>query len=200
MNPPLGHQRRQRRDSVRQQARLDAETSAKLEELVSVLHRKRAQIVRYVMRWGLAHTEGWTVDPSIPDRPHLVHMLVEPELLQQVQEAAAAHGTSVAAWLRYALRQVTRDDFPASWQAKAAHGGQPRSHDSRLYGQRFMLRLDEITSRKLQHLVKQSEMPRAEFIRQLIAGATPEDFPESWPLRVEERRRQEARPAHHSNH
>jgi hypothetical protein len=138
MNPPSGPQPRQRRYSVRQQARLDAETHAKLEELASVLHRKRAAILRYVMDWGLAHTEGWTVDLSIPHRPHLVHMLVEPDLLHQVQKAAESHGVAVAAWLRQAMRQVTHQDFPPSWHAEAARGGRPRSHDSRDYGQRFM--------------------------------------------------------------
>jgi hypothetical protein len=115
MHPLPEPQPRQRRCSVRCQARLDAETQAKLVVLTKTFHRKRAPILRHVMRWGLAHTQGWTVDPSIPERPHLVHLLVAPDLLQQVQEAAAAHGVSVAAWLRQALRQVTPEDFPASW-------------------------------------------------------------------------------------
>lgn len=49
----------------------------------------------------------------------------------------------------------------------------PRSHDSRVYGQRFMLRLDETTMRTLQHLAEQSDQSRAKMIRQLIAHATP---------------------------
>jgi hypothetical protein len=57
------------------------------------------------MQWGRGHPEGWSIDLSIPDRPHLVHMLVNPELCQQVQEAADAHEASVAAWLRHAMRQ-----------------------------------------------------------------------------------------------
>jgi len=57
---------------------------AKLEELARTFRRKRATILRYVMQWGLALTDGWTIDSSIPDRPHLVHMLVDPDLLQQV--------------------------------------------------------------------------------------------------------------------
>jgi hypothetical protein len=100
MHPPPEPQPRQRRYSVRRQARLDAETHAKLEELARTFHRKRAQILRYVMQWGLAHTTGWTVDPSSLDRAHLVHMLVNSELLQEVQDAADAHRTSVAAWVR----------------------------------------------------------------------------------------------------
>ena len=98
--PPLEPQPHHRRDSLRYQARLDAETSAKLEALANTFRRKRAAILRYVMQWGLTQTGGWTVDLSIPDSPHVVHRLVAPELLQPVQDAAAAHGGGVAAWLR----------------------------------------------------------------------------------------------------
>jgi predicted transcriptional regulator len=190
VNPPLDPRPRQRRYSPRRQARLDAETLAKLEELVSALRRKRAAILRYVIQWGLVHAHGWMVDPSIPDRSHLVHMLVEPELLQEVQDAADSHGVSMAAWLRHAMHQVTRDDFPPSWHAGEAA---VRSHDSRNYRTRFMLRLDDETSRKLNTLTQTFHRSAAEVIRQLIAQANPEDFPTSWPLAVEERRRQEAR-------
>jgi len=103
MHPLPEPQPRQRRYNVRCQARLDAETQAKLVVPRKTFHRKHAQILRQVMRWALAHTEGWTIDPSIPDRPYLVHTLVEPELLQQVQDAAAARRVSVAAWVRLEL-------------------------------------------------------------------------------------------------
>jgi hypothetical protein len=116
MHPPPEAPPRQRRSSVRRQARLDADTHAKLEELAHTFRQKRAAVLRFVIGWGLAHTNGWTIDPSIPDRPHLVHMLVAPELLQQVQDAADAHSVSVAAWLRHAMRQVTPKDFLPSWQ------------------------------------------------------------------------------------
>jgi hypothetical protein len=100
---------------VRRQARLDGDTHAKLEALAKTFHRKRAAILRYVLHWGLAHSQGWTLDRSIPATAHPVTMLVEPELLQQVQAAATAHRVSVAAWERHAMRQVTPEDFPASW-------------------------------------------------------------------------------------
>lgn len=102
MPPPPEPRPRQRRYSTRFQARLDSDTHAKLEVLANTFRRKCAAILRYVMDWGLAHAEGWMIDLSIPDRPHLVHMLVDPELLQQVQNAAAAHGADVAAWERHA--------------------------------------------------------------------------------------------------
>jgi predicted DNA-binding protein len=81
------------------------------------------------------------------------------------------------------MREVEIDDLPASWRAGVVVG---RSHDSHTYGQRFMLRLDETTAQKLQFLVEQVGRSRAEIIRQLIAPATPKDFPQSWHLAVDE--------------
>jgi hypothetical protein len=81
MHSSLEPHRRQHRDSIRYQARLDAEMEAKLEALANTFHRKRAAILRYVMQWGLAQTTGWTIDPLIPDLPHLVHILVERDLV-----------------------------------------------------------------------------------------------------------------------
>jgi predicted transcriptional regulator len=193
MHAPPQPQPRRRRYTARHQARLDAETHAKLAELSSGFHRKRAAILHYVMQWGLAHTEGWTIDLSIPDRPHLVHMLVQPELLQQVQDAADAHGVSMATWLRHAMHQVTPEDFPPSWRAGETT---PRSHDSGYYGTRFMLRLDEVTSRKLTTLTQTFDRSAAEIIRQLITRATPEDFPPSWQTTAHEGRARKGQPSH----
>jgi hypothetical protein len=112
-------------------------------------------------------------------------MLVEPELLQQVQDAAGAHGVSVAAWMRHAMHHVTPENFPDSWHAGTAS---VRSHDSRTYGKRFMLRLDAATWTRLEELSQHFDTSSAEVIRQLVAQATPEDFPESWQCAVDERR------------
>jgi hypothetical protein len=140
-------QPRQRRSSARYQARLDAETQAKLEELAKTFHRKRAPILRYVMQWGLSHARDWTVDEPIPRSTHLVPVLLNPTLRQPVQDAAAAHGASVAAWVRQAMRQVTYEDFPASWRAGETA---PRSHESGYYHRRFQLRLDDASGQKLE--------------------------------------------------
>jgi transcriptional regulator with XRE-family HTH domain len=51
-----------------------------------------------------------------------------------------------------------------------------------------ILRLDQTTATRLQHLVDQFDKPRAAIIRQLIVQAIPEDFPESWQIAVAERR------------
>jgi hypothetical protein len=184
MTPPRAPHPRHVRYTARWQARFDGETRAKIEELACIFHRKRGPVLRYVIRWRLTQTRGWTVDMAVPGTVRTVGMLLEPELLQQVQKAAATHGAGVGPWLRHALRQVTTEAFPESWRAGMAG---VRSHDSQTYGQRFMLRLDESTSQKLQHLVEQFGMSRAEIIRQLIAQAKLEDFPESWQLEAEGR-------------
>jgi predicted transcriptional regulator len=124
-----------------------------------------------------------------------VGMLLDPELLQQVQEGAAVHGATVAAWLRQAMRQVTLEDFPGSWQAENIQGRRPRSHDSRQYRTRFMLRLDDETSEKLDTLTRTFGCSAAEVLRHLVAQATPEDFPQSWRLAAAAHRLQDARPA-----
>jgi hypothetical protein len=60
------------------------------------------------------------------------------------------------------------------------------SHDSRIYTERFMLRLDERSQTALQQLVTQFGTSKAEIIRHLITQANPEDFPTSWQLRAAE--------------
>jgi predicted transcriptional regulator len=168
MNSPRVPQARHVRYSVRHQARLDAETHSKLEELARTFHRKRSAILRSAMQWGLTQTGGWTVDMAVPGTVRTVGMLLQPELLQHVQEAAAAHGATVAAWVRHTLWQVTIEDFPEIWRLGMAG---VRSHESGYYQRRLMLRLDETTTQKLQQLVEQFGMSRAEIIRQLIAQA-----------------------------
>jgi hypothetical protein len=185
MHPPPETRPRHRRYSVRRQARLDAETHAELEELAYTSHPKRAAILRFVMQWGLTRTQGWTVDRIIPASVHLVPLLVEPAMLQQVQAAANAHGADVAAWERHAMRQVTPEDFPASWRLGDTTR---RSHESGYDHRKFGLRLDAVTSQKLEMLTHTFGRSAAEVIRQLIAQARPEDFPESWHTAAMERR------------
>jgi hypothetical protein len=96
-------------------ARVDAATLATLADLTVQFRRSRGAILRQVMRWGLVDTQEWTDAPSIPTRPHLVRILVEPPWLQQVQEATVTHGVPMAAWLQHTMHKVTREDFPLSW-------------------------------------------------------------------------------------
>jgi predicted DNA-binding protein len=190
MHGPQDPQPRHVRDRVRYQARLDAETVGTLEALSRAFHRKRGQVLRHVMPWGITHGTAWTIDRSIPASPHIVPLLLEPALLQQVHDAAAAHGASVAAWLRHALRHVTPADFPPSWQAGEAA---PRSHDSAYDGTRFVMRLDPQTRATLKHFSDHFDQPVAAVIRQVVRQARIEDFPERWHLAVNERRAREDR-------
>jgi predicted DNA-binding protein len=190
MNPPPEPQPRQRRYSVRRQTRLDTETYTKLEELARTFHRKRAAVLRFVMGWGLTQTQGWTVDRIIPASVHLVPLLVEPAMLQQVQAAANAHGADVAAWERHAMRQVTPEDFPASWRLGETTR---RSHESGYYHRKFGLQLAAVTSHKLETLTHTFDRPAAEVIRQLIRQARLEEFPRSWHLAAHAQRQRETR-------
>jgi predicted DNA-binding protein len=185
MNLPQAPQPRHVRYSIRHQARLDVETHAKLEELAAIFHRKRSTILRSVMQWGLRHSERWAIDRSSVVAVPPVPVLLEAELLQQVQDAAAVHGVSMAAWLREAIRRITTDDFPASWRAAETPG---RSHESGHYHRKFGMRLDEVTAHKLETLTHTFNRPAAEVIRQLIAQVRPEDFPPSWHMAAMERR------------
>jgi predicted HicB family RNase H-like nuclease len=103
-------------------------------------------------------------------RGHIISVYVASELHQQVQQAAAALGVKTGPWLRQMICQVTPEDFSASW-----HEGQveERSHDSRRYGKRFMLRLDDPTWATLETLSTHFERSAAEIVRQLLARATP---------------------------
>jgi predicted transcriptional regulator len=173
-------------------ARLDTLTRAKLEELANQFHRSRAAVLRQVMRWGLSREPSGRVNrDEARDLGRHLFFLVESKLHQQVRKAAEADGVDVARWLRHLLRAITAIDFPASWRAgdaprRGTTGG--RSHNSRAYGQRFMLRLDETTRETLERLSRHFDKSSAEIIRQLVAQATPEDFPERWQLAVRERR------------
>jgi hypothetical protein len=133
----------------------------------------------------ISHARDWTIDQSTPASVYLVHVLVESELMQQVEDAAAAHRISVAAWVRQAMRALSIDDFPANWRAKETAG---RSHESGYYHRKFQVCLDEASSQKLGTLTQMFHCSAADVIRQLIAQATPEVFPESWQMAVIERR------------
>jgi hypothetical protein len=185
MNRLGGLQPRHIHYSARYQARLDAETSAKLEDRAAAFRLKRSAILRYVMQWGLRHSGAWTIDRSTVSAVPPVPVLLEPELLQQVQDAAAAHGVSMAEWLREAMRRITADDFPASWRMGERAG---RSHESGYDHRKFGLRLDEVTAHKLETLTHSFNRPAAEVIRQLIAQVRPEDFPPSWHMAAMARR------------
>jgi predicted transcriptional regulator len=182
---PRDHKPPASRTSIRVDARLDATTRAKVDDLAQRFHQPRAAVVCHIMRWGLSRGRTELVDGGGTEDPvrHL-SLYVDTELREQVEQAANAAGTKMAPWLRARVRQITLADVPASWQAARS---EERSHDSRTYGTRFMLRLDKTAQTKLQHLVRQFGTSKADIIRQLIIQATPEDFPRSWHMRAAER-------------
>jgi hypothetical protein len=118
-----------------------------------------------------------------------LYLYVPSDLHIRTQTAAAAVGVKFTPWLRHLVRQVTITDFPASWQEATP---EERSHDSRIYGTRFMLRLDGVSHTKLQQLSQQCGASKAEIIRQLIAQATPEAFPPHWQMKTAARRARSA--------
>jgi hypothetical protein len=124
-----------------------------------------------------------------------LHLYIPSELYARVEKPATAAGLNIAPWLRHMVRHITIADFPTSWQAE-----QPdeRSHNSRVYGKRFMLRLDDQTWEKLEALSTHFERSAAEIILQLIARATPDTFPAGWHRRVAERHIEPVRPVRHA--
>jgi len=178
---------------IRLDARLDATTRQKVDDLARHFHQPRGAVLRQVMRWGLSRGPTGPLDR---DDTHgsVCHLAcsIASALHQQVQQAAAAVGVKTAPWLRQMIRQVTPEDFPASWHE--GHAAE-RSHESRRYGKRFMLRLDGQTWATLDAWSTHFERSAAEIIRQLLVQATPETFPASWHLRVAERHGEHARRA-----
>jgi hypothetical protein len=175
MNPP-----RAERSGIRMDARLDETTRQKVDDLATHFHRPRAAVSCHIMQWGLRR--GETLDQGASHGPvrHL-YLYVTSNLHEHVEKAAAAAGVKAAPWLRPMVRQATIQDFPASWQEATPR---ERSHDSRTYTERFMLRLDAPSQTKLQQLIMQIGTSKADIIRQLIAQAKPEDFPPSWQMRA----------------
>jgi predicted transcriptional regulator len=172
------------RTSIRMDARLDAVTRAKVDALAARFRRPRAAVLCAIMPWGLLRGPTAARDGGAAEGPvcHLA-LCVDAALHARVGQAATAAGMSTAAWLCAVVRQVTPTDFPAGWREAAL---EERAHDSSTYGRRFMLGLDAPTERKLQQLVQQYGMSKAQIIRQLIAHATPEEFPQSWQPRAAE--------------
>jgi hypothetical protein len=179
---PADHPPFEPRPSVRLDARLNAVTRATVDALAARYHRPRAAVVCAIMQWGLSRGPAAARDGGAAEGPvrHLA-LCVNAVLHARVEQAATAAGLSAASWLRAMVRQVTLADFPAGWREAAL---EERSHDSRTYGRRFMLRLDVPAARKLQQLVDQCGVSKAQIIRQLITHATPEEFPQSWQPRA----------------
>lgn len=168
------------RGYIRTDARLDSTTRQKVDDLAQRFHQPRAAVLTSIMHWGLSREPPEPLDQGESQGPvHLLHLYVSADLHEHIKKAAAAAGLQIASWLRHMVRQVTIQDFPASWQEATPR---ERSHDSRHYGKRFMLRLDHPTQEKLEAFSKRFNKSAAEIIRQLIAHATIEEFPRAWRI------------------
>jgi hypothetical protein len=157
-----------------------------VDDLAKRVHQPRAAVLCHIMHWGLNREQTGPLDQGDAQGAvrHL-YLYVESELYERVEQAANAAGVKTSPWLRHMVRQITIADFPARWQEATS---EERSHDSRTYGTRFILRLDDASHTKLQQLVKQFGASRAEIIRQLIAQANDKDFPKSWQMRAAKQR------------
>jgi predicted transcriptional regulator len=188
MNSPSAPPSDEPRASIRMDARLDPTTRQKVDDLAQQFHQPRAAVLCHIMQWGLNREQTGPLDEGEVQGPvRHFHLYVASNLQERVEKAAITAGVKMAPWLRHMVRQITIADFPRSWQEERSPG---RSHDSRSYGTRFMLRLDEPSQTKLQQLVKQFGASKAKIIRQLIAQANDEDFPKSWQVRAAEQRLQ----------
>jgi hypothetical protein len=189
---PSDHQLHDSRASLRLDARLDADTRQKVDDLARHFRQPRAVVLRHIMQWGLSREQGEALDQGASQGPvcHL-YLYMDSDLYEAVQKAATTAGVHTAPWLRHIVRHIRMADFPPSWRAGQADG---RPHESRRYGKRFMLRLDEPTWATLGAWSTYFERSAAEIIRQLLARATLDTFPASWHRRVIERHGEQARP------
>jgi hypothetical protein len=166
-------------------ARLDQTTRQKVDDLARRFHQPRAAVVCNIMQWGLSREPpGPLTHGASPGQVRHLYLYVPSELYEHVEKAATAAGVQAAPWLRHMVRRVTIEDLPALWQEATPT---ERSHDSRTYTERFMLRLDATSSLKLQELVDRFDVPKAAIIRHLLSQTEPDDFPKSWHMRAAER-------------
>jgi hypothetical protein len=122
-------------------SRLDPVTRQNVDDLAQYFGRPRAAVSCQIVYWGMTHEQTGLLDQGEAQGPvHHLYCSVDAERQAQVEQAAAAVGMEIAPWLRQMMRQRTMADFPASWQEARL---EKRSHDSRLDGARFILRLDE---------------------------------------------------------
>ena len=174
------------RSSIRFNARFDTATRQKVDDLAKRFHQPRAAVLCHIMQWGLDRGPTEKIDQGNTQGPvrHL-YLYVASDLYEHVQRAATTAVVKVAPWLRHMVRQVTITDFPASWQEERLEG---RSHDSHVYDKRYMIRLDDMTWEKLEDFSRHFDTSAAAIIRQLVAQATIEDFPQAWQMADDPRR------------
>jgi hypothetical protein len=160
---PPDHKPSEPRSSIRMDARLDATTRAKVDELAKQFHQPRAAVLCHIMRWGLTRGQAEMLDGGALEGPvrHL-SLVADTALHARVEKAATAAGLKIAPWLRSMVRRITLTDVPASWHEATP---EERSHDSQIYDTRFMLRLDKTSQTMLEQLISQFRASKAAIIR-----------------------------------
>jgi hypothetical protein len=93
------------RASLRMDAHLDPATRQKVDDFARRFHQPRAAILCHIMHWGLSHTQTEALDGGASEGPvrHL-HLSVDIELHEPVEQAATAAGMKIAPWLRATVR------------------------------------------------------------------------------------------------
>jgi predicted DNA-binding protein len=178
VTPSSDHQPSAPRSHARVNARLNQVTRQKVDDLARRFHQPRASVLAYIMQWGLSREPMHEIDQGASHSPaRYLNCSVASDLYEHVQRVASAAGIKTAPWLRQMVGQIAITDFPTSWQEATPR---ERFHESRAYGKRFMMRLDAPTWEKLEDLSTHFGTSAAEIIRQLVAQAEPEDFPQAW--------------------
>ena len=105
MNPRMDDMPQPPGASIRLDARLDATTRQKVDDLARHFHRPRAEVLCSIMRWGLSRGETLTVGQGdLPGPVRHLYLYVDSGLHEQVEKAATAAGAKVAPWLRQMVR------------------------------------------------------------------------------------------------
>ena len=92
-------------------------TRAKVDDLATHFHQPRAAVRSYIMEWGLGREQTGPLDQGDAQGPvrHL-YLYVQSDLYERVEKASTAAGVRLAPWLCHMVRQITIEDFPASWR------------------------------------------------------------------------------------
>jgi hypothetical protein len=69
MNTPSAPPSDEPRSSIRMDARLDATTRAKVDDLAQYFHQPRAAVVCHIMHWGLSHGQAEMRDGGASEGP-----------------------------------------------------------------------------------------------------------------------------------
>jgi hypothetical protein len=157
VHAPPDHTLLNPRACVRLDARLDAMTRQQVDDLARCFRRPRAAVLRHIMQWGLSHEQTGALDQGESQGPvrHL-YFSVDSHLYEEVHKATTTAGVHIAPWLRQMVRHIPLTDFPGSWQEERS---ERRSYDSRIYGARFMLRLDAASETRLRRLARHFDVP-----------------------------------------